>query len=759
MLQRIEWVSNVGLFRDYKHSFKCELGEVTVIYGENGVGKTTLAAILDSLRERNASEIIRRRSLPGNAPPTVAISMNDKVYTFKGIDWDDQLPHDTLEVFYSGFVLRNVHAASSVDSEQRRNLCEYVLGRKAIENLKRLAEADDEARKALQVKDEAERQLGLVIKKPDKLETFLALPNDPTVDEQLRIARADITQAQSKEAIIARVVPTQVAVSGIECSKIAEILERSSEGIGANVAGVVREHIRQHLDNEGENWLAYGARNLRDDLLCPFCGQDVTNSSLARAIRSYFSDEYRTYTESLAADIKRMRMRSSPAAYSEARAAISGQIALASQWTDDMVILQDAVKTSLDKAETSWKRGAKMLDELIVAKQSQPLDRMDSALANEALTEYQHATDILASVNEVLLASAKKAEERKAALSNADVASIRDRISRLENQKMRFEPLAEGLIATRNDQIQRRSKLTEEKTVLKKAIDEHAARVLGKYQEGINYYLRHFGCEMQIESVEPTFPSGKASVQYALRAFGQNIPLGVSDDRPSFETVLSEGDKAALALSFFFARLKGHTDLTGWTVVLDDPVNSLGSSRRRIIEGVISDLRKRGAQVIVLTHDDTLAALIWRDRGLNPKDIVTLQVERTGANSHLVPWNIERAMQSQYVRDYLTLYDYIIQGGDHSHASARIRPYVEQRLRHLYPGSPLDSRDTLGIMLGKIRKSSMGDRLYPLQCKLTDLDYINAVSLPTEHATDDAKHLPPPDATEVRISVQKALDI
>ena len=99
MLERFESINKVGLFEDYSHSPGCDLGKVTLIYGENGVGKSTLAAILDSLRERNATEIIGRRSLPGNVDPTVAVRLSGKVYTFDGHDWDDQLPYDTLDVF------------------------------------------------------------------------------------------------------------------------------------------------------------------------------------------------------------------------------------------------------------------------------------------------------------------------------------------------------------------------------------------------------------------------------------------------------------------------------------------------------------------------------------------------------------------------------------------------------------------------------------------------------------------------------------
>lgn len=757
MIERFESVNKIGLFDAYSHSPGRDFGEVTLIYGENGVGKSTLAAILDSLRERNAKEIIRRRSLPGDVAPTVAVSLNGKVFTFDGRDWDDQLPYDTLDVFYPGFVTRNVHAATAVDPDHRRNLCELVLGRKAVENVTRLALADNDGRSALTEIKTIEKELALLIKKPDTLETFLGLPNDAKIDEHIEKVRAELKQAQSKDAIIARAVPKAVAPPTVDRNAITTLLEKSADGIGADVAAVVREHINQHLDNDGENWLAYGARHTGMDNKCPFCAQDIAGSTLVATIRSYFSAEYRAYTELLSLEIQVILDQLGTAAFPHIRANFSAQVAMAAQWADEMPIDQVAIATTLIEAEAVWKSAAGKLGAVLAIKQAKPLERMESALAEDTLAEYEPAVAMLVKVNNILTASGKKAQERKAALSKADTAEIEQRLHRLENQKARFEPLAQDLLGKRNNLIEKRTKLDGEKTGLKKEIDEHASRVVGKYQAGINHYLEHFGCDIRIESVEPKFPSGKASVQYTLKAHGHKIELGLSAAEPCFETVLSEGDKYTLALAFFFARLKDHSNLAGRTVVLDDPVNSLGSSRRTLIEGVVRDLRVRGAQVVVLTHDERLAAMMWRDKKL--KNIVPLQVERTNRGSQLLPWNVDRATQSEYVAHYLTLHDFLENGGDHRPSAACIRPYVEQRLRHLFPGSPFQTRDSLGDMIAKIRGSAAGTRLYPLREKVADLVSINDASLPSHHATDDVLGMVPLTQEGVRLFAQKALAV
>ena len=214
MIERFEKITKIGLFEDYTHGLGCGFGEVTLVYGDNGVGKSTLAAILDSLRERNANEIIRRRSLPGDVDPAVIVRMDGKAYTFTGTDWDAQPPHDTLDVFFPGFVTRNVYAATGIDVEQRRNLCEFVLGRKAVEKVKLLASADAEGRTALADLRAVESQLELLIKNPDTLPIFVALPEDPNIAKKLDAVRAELKETQSKELILKRVVPKEILNSG-----------------------------------------------------------------------------------------------------------------------------------------------------------------------------------------------------------------------------------------------------------------------------------------------------------------------------------------------------------------------------------------------------------------------------------------------------------------------------------------------------------------------------------------------------------------
>ena len=756
MLNRLDSVKKVGLFDNHEYSAECAFGNVTLIFGENGTGKSTIAAILDSLRECNPAEILRRKSLPGDIASTVKVTVDSKAYCFDGTNWDDQPPRDTIEVFFPGFVSRNVHAANSVDPEQRRNLCELVLGREAVRKVARLVEVDEGARAALTEKKQCDGDIRLLVKPPDTLEAFLALPKNPAIEPELESAQAKLKQARDKTAILARTVPETVALPRVDPQEVAALLQRTADGVGLEAASVVQEHIRRHLDADGETWLGYGADHTGGGL-CPFCGQDLATSDLAAAIGSYFGEEYRAYATALSTDIGNVRHRLGPTAFSSIRASLASQTAIAGPWGDEEHDDQVALISAIDEAEQAWELGATALDELLSSKQAQPLKCIDPGGAREALEQLQRAVDITGQVNASLSHTRKRAEDQKRALGATEASDVEELVHHLENQKSRHEALAEGLIARRYAAITKRKELGDERTTLKEVIDQHAARVVGKYQDGINHYLEYFGCDIRIEAIEAGFPSGRASVQYKLKAHGHEIPLGCSDDCPCFETVLSEGDKYTLALSFFFARLKDHEDLSGRVVVLDDPVNSLGGFRRQLVEVAIRDLHRRGAQVVVLTHDERLAALIWRDHQLAPG--VFLQVQRLGKSSEIRAWDVEQATQTKYVRDYLCLADYLENGGDHREVAESIRPYVEQRLRHLYPGPPFETRDSLGQMIGKIRQSAPGSRVHGLADKLTILEAINDAALPSHHASDDVPGWEPSSPEAVRIFVQKALDV
>lgn len=243
MLDRIDQVKMIGLFDDYAHAPECALGSVTLIFGENGTGKSTIAAVLDSLRECNPAEIVRRTRLPGTSEPSAAVTLDGVTYTFSEGAWDGELPHNTLEVFFSGFVSRNVHAASSIEVGQQRGLCEFVLGRRAVEKVARLMAADKEAREALTEKSNVEDALKLLIKPPHTLDEYLALPSSPTIDGAIASARRKLDEIRDREKTLAKAIPEPVDLPDIDRPGLIKLLERTDSGVSDGATSIVLNHI------------------------------------------------------------------------------------------------------------------------------------------------------------------------------------------------------------------------------------------------------------------------------------------------------------------------------------------------------------------------------------------------------------------------------------------------------------------------------------------------------------------------------------
>jgi len=760
VLERIDRLKNVGLFRDYSRTAdECDFRLFTLIFGENGVGKSTLSAVLDSLRERAPVTLIRRRSLPGNLPAEAVVTIGGKAYTFDGVNWDDQPPENTLDVFCPEFVNRNVYAGKSVESGHRRNLCEFVLGRNAVADVEKLAKADEAARLALEDSRRAEARLQAMARGVHTIDEYLALPFDSDIEVRISDASRALAEAKSAELIISRPLASPVVLPAMNSARLSGLLSETSSAIDAAAVAKVRAHVVGRLDAHGEEWLSYGANHMEAGI-CPFCAQDLGGSEIANAIGSFFGEEYRQLIRRVNSEVAWVRSEFGPHVINSLASLIVGQLAVAVPWTDQYAIDQSLVEQLLVEAREAWSRGATDLELLCARKLSNPLDAIAPLALQEPVAAIDEALVLLNRVNALLEGSASAAEEYKVSVAVADVSQLTRALAQFENQRDRhLEPAAE-LVKSRSDAIEARSKAIAEKEKLKGQIDDHASRVIQPYQDGINAYLKAFACNIEILDVDAGFPGGRASVKYKLRVGGNEIPLGAVEGDPCFETVLSEGDKYSLALAFFLARLRDIPDLAGRTIVLDDPVSSLGGSRRRAVEQAILDLLRRGGQVMVLTHDELLAAMLWR-LTLKVKwmeNLTTLEIEEVAAGSRLLPWDAERATRSQYVNDYLTLTGFMDGDVDEERAAPAVRRYVEQRIRHIFPGPPLSARDSLGQMIQKIQNAKAGDRIEALKPLLPELQHINETAVAAHHADDDPG-MPQLTKTELRDLVARSLAV
>ena len=97
MLIRIKRIQGIGTFTDTSAG-GAELTNVTVIYGENRYGKSTLCDILRSLAEDSPEYILDRTSIPSDPakPPKVSFQFStatgSSIPKFDNGQWQEKIP-------------------------------------------------------------------------------------------------------------------------------------------------------------------------------------------------------------------------------------------------------------------------------------------------------------------------------------------------------------------------------------------------------------------------------------------------------------------------------------------------------------------------------------------------------------------------------------------------------------------------------------------------------------------------------------------
>ena len=132
MINHFQLLRNIGLFDSVSAGAQLPLAKLTVIYGENARGKTTLAAILRSLATGEGTALIERQRLGAAHPVHVVIggATGTAPIMFQQGAWS--APDPSVAVYDDEFVAQNVCAGLAIENEQRQKLHELILGAKGV---------------------------------------------------------------------------------------------------------------------------------------------------------------------------------------------------------------------------------------------------------------------------------------------------------------------------------------------------------------------------------------------------------------------------------------------------------------------------------------------------------------------------------------------------------------------------------------------------------------------------------------------------
>ena len=326
MISSLQLLRNIGLFDSVNAGANLPLARLTVMYAENGRGKTTLAAILRSLATGDPIPIAERRRLAAQHPPHVVLECDGgpPPAMFQNNAWNRTLPN--LTVFDDVFVDQNVYSGLAVEAGHRQNLHELILGAQAValnQQLQQLIHRIEEHNAALR-----ERAAAIPAAERDGLsaDDFCALPARPEIEAAIEGTERSLAAARERDPVRTTALFDALGVPAFHTAAIDRILGEDLPALDAAAAAQVQEHLAG-LGPGGETWVGDGMRRIPQPapgtarVNCPFCAQDLAGSPVINHYRAYFSTSYaelKRRVSAALADINRTHGNDLPAAFERA---------------------------------------------------------------------------------------------------------------------------------------------------------------------------------------------------------------------------------------------------------------------------------------------------------------------------------------------------------------------------------------------------------------------------------------------------------
>ena len=761
MLRKTLRIKNVGRFEDAAWRGGAMFELMTLIYAENGRGKSTFCDILRSCQTGVADYILGRKRLGSANDCEVELRTDTANLSFKSSAWNSTLP--AFAIFDTTFIHQNVYAGDRVDHEHKKNLYRVIVGEDGVKLATKVDDLDAAIRDAGRDVGAKRAVLDARIPYGTDLAIFTPLPADADIVKKIAVKAEELKAAEiaaQKAAEIKSKSALQEIVAPTIASNFEAILAEKLPGISADAEKKLRAHIAGHTAGATETWLQQGLAYQKDDT-CPFCGQDAKISDLVSAYRAFFDSSYNDFKSKLVTFGQKISSDFSDRAALTVQKTLGDNGGLHEFWQqlgvgkglvlDDITTLPTVMSEVREEATT-----------LLKTKLASPLEAVPlSAEFKQALSSLTKLQGAVATYNGTVRDFNTKVNEYKAQQGATDVTKLKNELATLQLIELRHDPVTSKALGDYQTAEGNKSKLEGEKAAAKTALDKYAATVLSTHEKRINEILDMFAAGFRISGTERSYVGGKPSSNYKLVVNGVAVDLGEVGTplrTPSFRNTLSSGDRSTLALALFISQLERDPQLKDKIIVFDDPFTSQDRSRRSATQSLICALAKKASQVFVLSHDPHFLRALW-DTYKGGGHVKCFQFFRMANGTAVGEWDVEKETASEYAKKHRVLWDYRHSAtGSPREVAQTIRPVLEEYLRLKLPHSFADN-EWLGDFIAKIRAAAATDPLAAAQCINERVEQINDYSKKYHHSSNPAADTETIDEGELENYVRLTLEL
>ena len=699
MIESIKCIKNLGPFESIDD---VELTQTTLIFAENGSGKTMLSEMLRSLANDEPSLVTGRRRLGTDSEdPEVVIGQSgiggDLSWGPDG--WEGNLPK--MAVFNDGFVDANVYSGLEVTSDHRKALHSVVVGEVGVRMAKKYDESVQRSKDALTELHRLEAHIKERVDQELDVKAFCGWQPEEDVDQQ--ISRNDNRlDAALNESSISRLSPlSEYITPQVELGSIQTLLQRTASHLNQEAASRVQDHLSKLWDN-AESWVGQGVDH-NDKRLCPFCGQDLSASQIVADYEHYFNEAYSALKGLVEETQVRFQSVSNEGRRNELTNRHDANEGLLRKWNEYGMEPGTREKLDLVALKQDWIDFELQVNEALTRKASTPLQEVRLAQGTDELwsrcgSRFDAANNRVRSLN-------KKIENFRAASKSADLDALRADQLRLKRLKKRADSKIIGLCEKYVDMKKQRERAENAKDLAKASLDEYEVSTFRSFREVVNAHLWRFRAGFRLNEIQGGRPGGVVTTSYEIGIAGHSVPVRSArppSEKLSFSNTLSAGDRTSLALSYFMASLETEVDLSDWTVVFDDPLSSLDSGRRqRTIEAIV-ELGPRVEQLIVMSHDLWFLCELNEALRFQAKR-KTLTITRGHDSSRVARWEVSEACIGETEMHGLRLHEFAsTREGDLREVVMHIRPLLEAYIQLAFP-TLFDSHKGLGAFANLCR--------------------------------------------------------
>jgi wobble nucleotide-excising tRNase len=773
MIKKITSIKGIGSFKDLNFQYPVsenwsnrEFKPVNVIYAENGMGKTTLTMILNSLKGE-PDMLHNKKTFYFKGDQEVEIILENNLngspkINYKNGMWSENYPD--IEIFDIHFVNDNVYTGTEIQAEHRKNLFGITIGKEGkiltdiIGNIKN--EINELNSKNIFIKNQIIQQSNGLIKETD-IDNLVSVVKNDIIQGQIDSKNQEILAFQNIEIVREKPVFKEIKITKIDIDflDLYESLNKTLKSISEEYLQIFTKHTTHLNDTDAITWLKQGVKLMKEDS-CPFCAQSLINpSEIIESYQQYFNEEYKIHQDKLLHFKQLLDAFDETEIFLSIQNTLNQNFELTTFWKTYISDLQ-INNIILEKESSDLKSFMGTIKQVIQTKLSDRNSNYPTLEIDEISKILEVVNTKIQTYNTSLSWYNSSINQVKEKLEKKDLTTLQTELRKFEIIKYRSQETTDTLCLNYQENNKQKKILDSEKTKKSETLKIYTASIFKKYGESINKYLGKFSNNIKIENLKSQYKGSSTEpfAEYHITVDNQKVAFNEKGSGYSMKYVLSEGDKSAIALAFFFAKLAvDSTNLGNKIIVFDDPISSFDSNRKTETLQRLSDLSKKCKQLFLLTHNINFAHQFYEKN----QKCLCLRIQTDNNSSQITDFDIETENMSGFAKNRISLEKYLENGGDDlqkRNTIRCIRPLIEGILRIKYPDKFIKGK-WLKDFLHLIDNAAQNDNIYRLKEMCSQLEDLNEYSKKYHHESNSNADNEPINENELRNYVLKTLKV